>query len=260
MQESSLRNLPGGDRDSIGLFQQRPSTGWGAPAQLHDPTYAAERFYRALLAVPGWQALPLTDAAQAVQRSAHPEAYADDEAPATALAAQLNGGSAWPAGCSGLTADDAATALPSAFVPPAPADPTIARVVGWALLQIGTPYSYGGDCTAARSGRPEHQCDCSSLTLRAYAQAQITLPRTAADQSRVGVPVPLTAVQPGDLLFSAGADGTPTQPGHVTMALGNGLIIEAPRTGLSVRVVQLTPDRAADIVAVRRMFATHDAA
>ncbi|HEY6796544.1 MAG TPA: hypothetical protein VI248_17855, partial [Kineosporiaceae bacterium] len=66
MQESSLRNLPSGDRDSIGLFQQRPSAGWGTPAQLRDPAYAAERFYRALLAVPGWQSMPLTDAAQAV--------------------------------------------------------------------------------------------------------------------------------------------------------------------------------------------------
>ena len=72
IQESSLRNLPGGDRDSLGLFQQRPSAGWGTRTQILDPSYAATRFYRALLTVPGWQTMPLTQAAQNVQRSAYP--------------------------------------------------------------------------------------------------------------------------------------------------------------------------------------------
>ncbi|HEY6796820.1 MAG TPA: hypothetical protein VI248_19285, partial [Kineosporiaceae bacterium] len=75
MQESQLRNLPGGDADSIGVFQQRPSTGWGTPAQLASPTYQATAFYTALTAIPGWQTMPLAQAAQAVQRSAHPAAY-----------------------------------------------------------------------------------------------------------------------------------------------------------------------------------------
>jgi hypothetical protein len=85
MQESTLRNLPGGDRDSVGLFQQRPSQGWGTPAQLQDPRYAAGRFYQSLLAVDGWQAMALTDAAQAVQRSAFPDAYAKWEDDAAAV-------------------------------------------------------------------------------------------------------------------------------------------------------------------------------
>ena len=72
MQESSLRNLPGGDRDSIGLFQQRPSQGWGTPEQLADPAYQAGKFFDKLLTVEGWQQMPLTDAAQEVQRSAAP--------------------------------------------------------------------------------------------------------------------------------------------------------------------------------------------
>jgi len=75
MQESGLRNPPAGDRDSIGLFQQRPSQGWGTPEQLTDPAYQAGKFFDKLLTVEGWQQMPLTDAAQAVQRSAYPDAY-----------------------------------------------------------------------------------------------------------------------------------------------------------------------------------------
>ncbi|MFF5176077.1 hypothetical protein ACFY3U_26110 [Micromonospora sp. NPDC000089] len=74
-QESGLRNLPDGDRDSIGLFQQRPSQGWGTPAQIRDERYAAERFYAALKKVRGWEGMEVTEAAQAVQRSAFPTAY-----------------------------------------------------------------------------------------------------------------------------------------------------------------------------------------
>lgn len=75
LQESKLRNLPDGDRDSVGLFQQRPSQGWGTAAQIADPRYAAGRFYAALARVRGWEAMRVTDAAQRVQRSAYPEAY-----------------------------------------------------------------------------------------------------------------------------------------------------------------------------------------
>src|SRR5262249_7443171 len=87
------------DHDSLGLFQQRPSQGWGTPAQILDPMHAATTFYRHLLNVPGWQTIPLTRAAQAVQRSAFPGAYAKWEQPATTLVAALTGtelGSACP--------------------------------------------------------------------------------------------------------------------------------------------------------------------
>lgn len=90
-QESKLRNLDYGDADSLGLFQQRPSQGWGSPAQVMTPTYAAGKFYDALLKVPSWQSIPLTQAADAVQRSAFPDAYRDWEPRATALAAALTG-------------------------------------------------------------------------------------------------------------------------------------------------------------------------
>ncbi len=76
MQESTLRNLDHGDRDSLGLFQQRPSQGWGSPSQVRDPRYAARKFYDYLLGLPGWEDWPVTVAAQRVQRSAYPDAYA----------------------------------------------------------------------------------------------------------------------------------------------------------------------------------------
>ncbi|MFY1636988.1 hypothetical protein ACN27F_27550 [Solwaraspora sp. WMMB335] len=74
-QESKLRNLAGGDRDSVGLFQQRPSQGWGTVEQIRDTRYATNAFYTALERVRGWEDMRVTDAAQAVQRSAFPEAY-----------------------------------------------------------------------------------------------------------------------------------------------------------------------------------------
>ncbi|WP_262405989.1 LysM peptidoglycan-binding domain-containing protein [Protaetiibacter sp. SSC-01] len=100
MQESSLRNINYGDRDSLGLFQQRPSTGWGTPEQILNASHAARLFYggpsnpnkgktRGLLDIPGWQSMSLTQAAQAVQISAYPDAYAKWETSATAWLAQL---------------------------------------------------------------------------------------------------------------------------------------------------------------------------
>lgn len=90
LQESSLHNLDHGDRDSLGLFQQRPSQGWGNPAQLRDPVYAAAQFYTHLQNIPGWQAKPVTEAAQAVQNSGTPAAYARHEASAEHLVAAVD--------------------------------------------------------------------------------------------------------------------------------------------------------------------------
>jgi hypothetical protein len=91
-QESGLRNLDHGDRDSLGLFQQRPSQGWGTPEQVRDPVYAAGEFYERLVGVPNWQTGRLTDVAQTVQRSGFPEAYQKHEAIAVALTAALRAG------------------------------------------------------------------------------------------------------------------------------------------------------------------------
>jgi hypothetical protein len=91
LQESNLKNLSYGDRDSLGLFQQRPSQGWGTPAQLMTPSYAAAAFYNALGKIHGWETLAVTDAAQEVQRSASPLAYAKWETEARTLAIALTG-------------------------------------------------------------------------------------------------------------------------------------------------------------------------
>ena len=90
-QESKLHNLTGGDRDSVGLFQQRPSQGWGTRTQILDRRYAINAFYDALTKVDGYQDLPITVAAQRVQRSGFPDAYEQHEAGARALASALTG-------------------------------------------------------------------------------------------------------------------------------------------------------------------------
>ncbi len=91
LQESQLHNLSYGDRDSVGLFQQRPSQGWGTNAQIMKPAYAATAFFEALAKVHGWQTMSVTDAAQAVQHSDAPEAYASWEPLARALAIAATG-------------------------------------------------------------------------------------------------------------------------------------------------------------------------
>ncbi|OIJ95104.1 hypothetical protein BIV25_20995 [Streptomyces sp. MUSC 14] len=91
IQESKLRDLGYGDRDSLGLFQQRPSQGWGTPAQIRDPVYATGRFFDALVKVPDYLGLPVTVAAQQVQHSGYPQAYAQHEDMAATLADVLTG-------------------------------------------------------------------------------------------------------------------------------------------------------------------------
>lgn len=90
-QESKINNIDYGHLDSVGLFQQRPSQGWGPKRKLLDPAYATRKFYDGLVAIDGWQQLRVTEAAQRVQRSAYPEAYADHEADARVLASALTG-------------------------------------------------------------------------------------------------------------------------------------------------------------------------
>lgn len=92
-QESDLYNLSYGDRDSLGLFQQRPSQGWGTVEEIQDPVYSAGAFYDALVEISNYRDLEITVAAQQVQRSAYPDAYADHEADARALASALSGNS-----------------------------------------------------------------------------------------------------------------------------------------------------------------------
>lgn len=90
-QESKIRNIDYGDRDSVGLFQQRPSQGWGSVDEILDPRYAIGKFYDALVKVDDYESMVINDAAQLVQRSGFPEAYAQHEEYARALASALRG-------------------------------------------------------------------------------------------------------------------------------------------------------------------------
>ncbi|MFF0201908.1 C40 family peptidase [Streptomyces sp. NPDC005017] len=263
MQESRLRNLSSGDRDSLGLFQQRPSQGWGTAEEIHDPVYASTQFYKHLLAVDGWQQMTVTQAAQAVQRSAYPDAYAQWEPLATALqkaiAATFPGTSGTDPDTSTSTASCTATedgsgygTIPEGSVPkgysiPKNADPKARKAIAWAMAQLGTMYQWGGTCTAPHGPDPMGRCDCSSLTQQAYAHAGITLTRTTYTQVNEGKAVSPKALKPGDLIFSR---GSAARPEHVGMYIGSGLAIEAPRTGKPVRI---TPLADWDILAARRV-------
>jgi hypothetical protein len=107
-QESKLYNVEHGDRDSLGLFQQRPSQGWGTAEQILNPYYSINKFYDELAKVDGYESMRITEAAQLVQRSAFPEAYADHEADARTLASALTGNS--PRAFTCVVDDDAESA------------------------------------------------------------------------------------------------------------------------------------------------------
>ncbi|WP_307847014.1 NlpC/P60 family protein [Micromonospora sp. D93] len=255
LQESNLVNHghlgPANDHDSLGLFQQRPSQGWGTPEQVTNPDYAASKFYERLQRVPRWEELPLTDAAQAVQRSAYPDAYAPHEARAAAIVAGFTGGVVCDGG-DGLPPDVAAS-LPPGFTLPAGTPPPVVTAIGWALTQLGTPYTFGGDCTDPHAGIPRRQCDCSSLMQQAYRAAGVTIGRTTRDQVHEGTPIPGVAhLRPGDLILIPGSDGTRADPRHIGMFISSGLIVQAPKTGDVVRISKLS-GWADQVAAIRRI-------
>jgi hypothetical protein len=135
IQESKLRNLTYGHADSLGLFQQRPSQGWGSPEEVRDPVHASRAFYDALVEVPGWQDGRVTDVAQAVQRSAYPEAYADHAAEGRVMSAALTGTEPAAVGC---RLDD----------PEGPG--SAAEVLAKAERQLGATGTVDGDTVALR--------------------------------------------------------------------------------------------------------------
>jgi cell wall-associated NlpC family hydrolase len=100
---------------------------------------------------------------------------------------------------------------------------------------------FGGSCTEPHSGDPSKQCDCSSLMQQAYRNGGISLPRVTADQQHVGTQVAAVAdLLPGDLIFIPGSDGSMSDPGHVGMYVGDGLLIQAPHTGDVVKLSQVS--------------------
>ncbi|WP_405734912.1 C40 family peptidase [Streptomyces sp. NBC_01537] len=262
LQESRLRNLNYGDRDSLGLFQQRPSQGWGTPEQIRDPVYASTKFYTALLAVDGWQQLTVAQAAQAVQKSALPGAYAQWEDLADALQRAIvkilpsdtgnTGASTGDTGCTASEDGSAFGTIPAGTVPagysiPKDAPATVRTALRWAMGQLGTPYQWGGSCTDSHGVDPMGRCDCSSLMQLAYAAAGVPLTRTTKTQVHEGNPVSVKHLKPGDLLFT---EGTAAAPDHVGMYMGSGLVIAAPHTG---SVVRIEPIKDWQILAARRI-------
>lgn len=298
MVESNLRNVNYGDRDSLGLFQQRPSQGWGTPEQVLDPEYAARKFYSTMQSMLGQRrfTMPMGDVAQAVQRSAYPGRYAERIGDMRLLWPQVQKG----AGDQPLSMDgspylpdfEIETPTPSmsdmlgaTTAPPEQAIPNTSVMLGaWGMdspqipetpeldpmesglttfLSQGTndvmqesygPYGQGVDgwrkavISAAKSavGTPyvwggnslSGGVDCSGLIQQAFARAGLDLPRVSYQQANFGQRVGLKALQPGDLVAwdnssrNNGAD-------HIAIYLGGGMIIEAPRPGLSVRIRKL---------------------
>lgn len=261
--ESQLYNVAHGDRDSLGLFQQRPSAGWGTPAQILNPASSSAAFYQRLVDISGWAQLPLGTAAQAVQRSAFPDRYAPQEAVAADLVARFWVGPDNPIptpdtgargdvelavavlGCP----DQGGSELPAEAVPlpdgfTLPTDPTQRRVVTFALAQVGKPYLWGGKGPAG--------WDCSGLTAAAWGAAGVAVSAGTTNQIHDGAPVAgLDGLQPGDLLFTPGSLGTTATPRHVGLYIGQGLVVDAHSTRAGVILSRL--DRwTGTVVAVRR--------
>lgn len=233
MQESNLMNIPYGDRDSVGLFQQR--TAWGSAADRLDPAKSARMFYTGggqgqpgLVDIAGFERMPVTDAAQAVQRSAFPNAYAKWQSLATQVVASP-------------TVLSAACYSNAAYLSDGSAG---GKAVAAALAQVGTPYAWGGGTPNGPSagfgaGAGVLGFDCSSLMQYAWHQAGVDLPRVASAQAAAVQRLPLDphTWRAGDLVFFHAA-GDPTDfYHHVAMYDGQGGIVHAPRPGLTVEVV-----------------------
>jgi len=224
LQESTLRNLYYGDRDSLGLFQQR--SGWGSAADRTDPATAATMFYTGgqggqpgLMDITGWQSMAVTTAAQAVQRSAFPFAYARWESLADSLVASVVGDS--PLGCDeNLVGAD----LPSGAIG------TFLRI---ALQQQGDPYVWGAVGPDA--------FDCSGLIVYSWQKAGHPLRiRTAAQMYDNSTIIQPGQEQPGDLLF--GSLGERGSAGHVMIVVEPGVAVQAPETGRNVEITHYTAD------------------
>lgn len=224
LQESMLRNLSYGDRDSVGLFQQRNA--WGTFEQRTDPRTSATLFYTGgvagqpgLLDIPDWERMAVTDAAQAVQRSAFPFAYAKWEPLARSLVQSAV--EDIDLGCS----DAVGATLPSGDV---------GNMLRVALAQQGDPYVFGATGPDA--------FDCSGLIVYSWRQAGYQLKvRTAAQMHRLSTPVRAGEEKAGDLLFGSFDTRVPGA-GHVMIVVRPGLAVQAPSAGDVVKLSRYKAD------------------
>jgi cell wall-associated NlpC family hydrolase len=133
-----------------------------------------------------------------------------------------------PSGSSAAGCATSAGGVPPVMAP----TPAVAAAIAYAEQQLGKPYLWGGTGPDA--------FDCSGLVMMAYRAAGIYIARTSQVQWTTERRIPASQVQPGDLVFFAGADGTPTSPGHVGLVIGNGQMIEAYATGFPIRIASYT--------------------
>jgi cell wall-associated NlpC family hydrolase len=212
LQESKLRNLKGGDKDSVGLFQQRPSQGWGTIAQCRTPTYAAGKFYSELVRlVPGYAALTSTtqfgDAIQKVQKSGFPRAYDQWQNTAAALVAAIR--------VTGTTGSNTVSASAAS------SGNQVEAFVQKCLAQAGDTYRFGAEVRLA-DPNPD-TFDCSELVEWACFQVGVKIPDGSQNQRRVctgfrKLSIAQAMKTRGALVFTGG---------HVAVSLGNGQTIEA---------------------------------
>lgn len=162
-QESGLRNLDYGDRDSLGLFQQRPSFGWGTEAEIMDPWYSSGRFYEELVKFDGWESVDVNDMAQKVQRSGFPEAYRKHETNAIALAGALRGSRPATLACYDKGTDAGSVSALEAFLGVVPGveasqEGSVITLTGpddtslWAATQLILAHSRAGGIQSATVG------------------------------------------------------------------------------------------------------------
>jgi len=264
-QESKLHNITQAvDHDSLGLFQQRAM--YYTAAVAADPVKATNAFLDLLVQQPNWQTRPLTDVAADVQKPYEPYRglYAQWQPLAAQLTTQLwtgttatSPGPGRPAGgvpCPGNGADTGNPGAPASPTP-GPGGLTLTgsgagnAAATFAVAQIGKPYVWGAQGPGS--------FDCSGLTMAAWAAAGVTIPRVTYTQATTGTPVSLQDARTGDLVLIPGSDGTAANPGHVGMvagvdATGKVWLVEAPRTGLTVRLT-LISGWANQIVTIRRI-------
>jgi cell wall-associated NlpC family hydrolase len=239
----------GTDHNSLGIFQQRPS--WGSAAERMDPVASTNLFLDRLVALTDWQsAAPWVDA-QHVQVSAW-----DGRARAANNYSSVVGGNyatqvPEAARVLGIILRDTvaqdctdpggsnvgdpppgpttAFGLPMSYTVPASASAAGRIAVLAALSVLGRPYVFGAAGPDA--------FDCSGLTAWAWARARVSLPHYTVAQWHAGGPTDPAHLTPGDLVLTPGSDGTVSDPQHVGMFLGDGLVVEAPQTGDVIRVV-----------------------
>jgi len=239
----------GHDHDSLGIFQQRPS--WGTAQQRLDPVTSANLFLDRLLAKPLWNKAKVWVVAQQVQASAYdgrprPVNHFSDEyggnyraalKEATRVLNVIKHDSA-KLSCEGTGGSGVgelpsgpldAHGLPVNYVIPHNTTPQARTAVLAGITALGRPYVFGATGPNA--------FDCSGLTQWAWAQAGVDLPHYTVDQWHQGIVTDEHHLRAGDLVLTPGSDGTLSNPQHVGMFIGVGLVLEAPQTGDVVKVV-----------------------